>query len=265
MDYNFAMMKFKSIATNSLLFKAIISIVVIISFSVNTCAEEEKGPELHAAKVNDPNHWKRDRVIRGFTVFTSQKNDSEIVPIKVEGEIEAPITAIMENLRSIEGSEEWTPDLIKKTTLEDLGPRKAITYSLTNMPWPLYDRVLILENELFLDKRRKLLFVQSKTVNFDRSKIPSVKKTIEAMVGYSKMGFRPISKNKTFVEFTAWVDPKGSIPAWVINFFQKKWPITFFEALEERCDDHSPELRPGLKSMLHELLIELDWDPKTFE
>ncbi len=259
------MMKFKSIAPNSLLSKAIASLLIFCALSLSSYALASDGPEIHAAKVNDPNQWKRDRVIRGFTVFTSQSSDSDIVPIKVEGEIEAPITAIMENLRTIEGSEEWTPDLIRKTTLEDLGPKKAITYSLTNMPWPLYDRVLVLENELFLDKGRKLLFVQSKTVNFDRAKIPHVKKTIEAMVGYSKMGFRPISKDKTFVEFTAWVDPKGSIPAWVINFFQKKWPVSFFEALEERCDDHSPALRPGLKAMLSELLVEMDWDPKLFD
>ncbi len=254
------MMKIKSIAPNSLLLKAMASMILLTLFIQNTCASD-----AHAASVNDPKQWKKDRVIRGFTVFTSHRKNSKIVPIKVEGVIEAPITAIMENLRTIEGSEKWTPDLIIKTTLADLGPKKAITYSLTNMPWPLYDRVLILENELFLDKERKLLFVQSKTVDFDRHKIPKSEKTIEAMVGYSNMGFRPISKDKTFVEFTAWVDPKGSIPAWVINFFQKKWPVAFFEAIEERSDDHSPALRPGLKTMLTDLLKEMDWDPKTFD
>ncbi len=256
------MMNFKSIVSNFWATPswAILS-VLLYSFACNTSFASD----ALAAKVNDTNHWKKDRVIRGFTVFTSQKDNSGIVPIKVEGIIEAPLTGIMENLRTIEGSEKWTPDLVTKTTLEDFGPRKAITYSLTNMPWPLYDRTLVLENELFLDKKRKLLFVISKTVDFDKSRVPKPKKTIEAMVGYSNMGFRPISKNKTFVEFTAWVDPKGSIPNWVINFFQKKWPVAFFEALEEQCEEEDFELRAGLKPMLQDLLKEMDWDPKTFE
>jgi hypothetical protein len=259
MNYNFAMMNFKSLVS---IFPTLVKGLFVSSFLMG--ATHLKANELFASRVSGEKHWKKDRVIRGYTVFVNNEGQSDIVPIKVEGILEAPITAIMENLRTIEGSEEWTPDLITKKTLEDGGPKKAITYSLTNMPWPLYDRTLILENELFLDKERKLLFVQSKTVKFDPAKIPASKKTIEAMVGYSNMGFRPISKDKTYVEFTAWVDPKGSIPAWVINFFQKKWPIKFFEALEERCEDHAPELRPGLKSMLETLLQEMDWDPKTF-
>jgi len=257
------MTKIKSIASNQLFFSRIILLILSFLWGANSFANAELHA-VHAAKVNDPKHWKKDRVIRGFTVYTSHKKDSKIVPIKVEGIIDAPITSIMEHLRNIETSTQWTPDLEEKITLEDDGPKKAITYSLTDMPWPIYDRVLILENELFLDKKRKLLFVLSKTVNFDRSKIPSHNKTIEAMVGYSNMGFRPISKDKTYVEFTAWVDPKGSIPAWVINFFQKKWPITFFEALEEQSEDHPVTLRPGLMKMLRELLKEMGWDPKTF-
>ena len=110
-----------------------------------------------------------------------------------------------------------------------------------------------------------MLFVVSRSVDFDRSKIPTHKKTIEAIVGYSNMGFRPISKGKTYVEFTAWVDPKGSIPAWVINFFQKKWPVSFFKALEEHSTEHPVSLRHGLKQMLEDLLKEMGRDPKTFD
>ncbi|MBC97632.1 MAG: hypothetical protein CME63_07780 [Halobacteriovoraceae bacterium] len=243
----------------------LIMLVFVVHTVMGTSSIYARGSASLEKSAKDSTQWKKDRVIRGFSVFTSKNSKTDIVPIKVEGIIEAPITAIMENLRTIEGSEDWTPDLVIKKTLKDFGPRKAITYSLTDMPWPLYDRVLILENELLLDKERKLLFVLSKTVPFEKKAIPSSDKTIEALVGYSNMGFRPVSKDKTFVEFTAWVDPKGSIPSWVINFFQMKWPVTFFEALEERCDEYSPELRPGLKTMLDDLLKEMDWDPKTFD
>ena len=262
MNYNFAMMNFKSIVSSFSSLKGAFLFVNLLGALITSDAFAN---EIFAESVNDTKQWKKDRIIRGFTVYTSQRKNSDIVPIKVEGEIEAPITAIMENLRTIEGSEEWTPDLVSKITIADHGAPRAITYSLTDMPWPLYDRVLILDNELFLDKERKLLFVQSKTVSVDRAKVPRSEKTIEAFVGYSNMGFRPISKDRTFVEFTAWVDPRGSIPAWVINFFQKKWPISFFKALEERCEDHSPKLRPGLQAMLKDLLKEMDWDPAAFD
>lgn len=201
---------------------------------------------------------------RGYTIYVRERgaSDTDILPIKVEGVLEAPIEFIMENLRQVEGSETWTPDLLSKTTLKDLGPREAITYSLTDMPWPVYDRRLTLHNKLYLDKERKLLFVLSKSV--PHKDAPKPERTIEAHVGYSNMGFRPLSKNQTYVELTAFIDPRGSIPSWIINFYQTSWPISFLEAIEERANKTRTPLRPGLQKMLTELLEEMRWDEKTY-
>lgn len=214
--------------------------------------------------IADDGKWKKERERRGFTVYTRDPSEVEtdILPIKVEGIIDAPIEFIMENLRTVEGSETWTPDLLLKTTLKDLGPRAAITYSLTDMPWPVYDRRLVLHNKLHLDKERRLLFVLSKTVEHDKA--PKPDRTIEAFVGYSNMGFRPVSKDRTYVELTAFIDPRGSIPSWIINFYQKSWPIDFLKAIEVRANKHQKPLRPGLQSMLDDLLKEMKWDQKTY-
>lgn len=208
-------------------------------------------------------HWIKDRVLNGYTLYTREKPQTSILPLKVEGIINASIDHIMENLRSVDGSETWTPDLIKKTTLKDIDPRTAITYSLTDMPWPVYDRRLILHNELKLDRERKLLFILSKSVPFPGAPAPA--DTIEAYIGHANMGFRPVTKDQTYVELTAFIDPKGSIPHWIINFYQKSWPIKFLRALEERSQTHRVNLRPGLKPMLSELLQIMQWDKKTFD
>lgn len=218
---------------------------------------------MEVPRVVDDGGWKEERVRRGYKVFTRKNQEKGILPIKVTGVLDAPIDYIMEALRDVEGQKEWTPDLLEKTTLKDLGPRIAITYSLTDMPWPIYDRRLVLHNELLLDKDRKLLFVLSKSVGHSGS--PTPKKTIEAFVGYSNMGFRPIDQNKTYVELTAFIDPKGSIPTWIINFYQQGWPIEFLEALEERAQKNPKALRPGLREMLAELLKLMKLDEKMFD
>ena len=130
------------------------------------------------------------------------------------------------------------------------------------MSWPVYDRTLILHNKLHLDKERKLLFVLSKTV--PHKKAPQPERTIEAFVGYSNMGFRPVSRNKTYVELTAFIDPRGSIPSWLINFYQTSWPVDFLEAVEKRANEHNNPLRPGLQTMLDELLSLMKWDAETY-
>ncbi len=220
-------------------------------------------PAILQALPKEQGRWVKDKVTKGYTIYLREGARTEILPIKVEGVLNAPIDVIMETLRQVDGSEEWTPDLIKKSTLEDIGPRAAITYSLTDMPWPIYDRRLILHNELYLDKKKKLLFVISKTVPFRNA--PAPKKTIEAFVGYSNMGFRPVDLDKTYVELTAFIDPRGSIPSWIINFYQKSWPIKFLEALEARSKTHRVKLRKGLLPMLEGLLKEMKWQKGEFD
>lgn len=221
------------------------------------------GPELRALPQNEGVHWEKDSEIDGYTTYKSVGAKTEILPLKVEGILNAPIDSIMEHLRQVDGSENWTPDLIKKVTLKDVDPRTAITYSLTDMPWPVYDRKLVLHNQLYLDKNRKLLFILSKSVPFENS--PAPKRTIEAYVGYANMGFRPIDRDRTYVELTAFIDPKGSLPAWLINFYQKSWPSKFLKALEARCQTHPVKLRKGLRPMLRDLLKLMKWDINYFD
>jgi hypothetical protein len=232
-------------------------VLLLISFLLFFCHP------TYSVSTFDDGGWRKGRDYQGFTIYERINAETSILPIKVSGVIEARIDHLMENLRSIEGSEKWTPDLITKNTLKDISPRQAITYSLTDMPWPLYDRRLILDNLLKIDRERKLLFILSKSVPFEKA--PSPKKTIEAFVGHANIGFRPIDKKSTYVEMTAFIDPKGSIPAWIINFYQEKWPIQFLKALEERCKKHPAKLRPGLQKMLRELLVIMEWDPESFD
>lgn len=221
------------------------------------------GPELRSIPKSEGAKWVKEKEVDGYTTYQNIGAQTDILPLKVEGVLNAPIDSIMEHLRQVDGSEKWTPDLLTKITLKDLGPRTAITYSLTDMPWPVYDRKLILHNQLYLDKERKLLFIFSKSVPFKGAPIP--KRSIEAHVGYANMGFRPIDHDRTYVELTAFIDPKGSLPAWLINFYQKSWPMKFLKALEARCQTHPVKLRKGLQPMLKDLLKLMNWDINYFD
>ena len=224
------------------LFGAIFLCLILLASSV-----QAKG-----ANSVDDGGWVKDHVKHGLTVYTRKVADSSILGIKTEGVINAPLPSIMANLRDVENSTEWIPDQISKITIEDVNDRKAITLSVSSMPWPLYDRELLLVNELKLDKKRKLLFVLSNSLEMPEIKVKDGQ--IRAHIGYSNMGMKPVGRNKTYVELTAFVDPKGSIPTWVTNFFQVKWPVQFLKDLEKRSNEVKPPLRPGLQKMLKDLL-----------
>lgn len=199
------------------------------------------------------NGWKVEIKKKGLTVFSREVDDSDIVGIKAEGVINASIEAVLANLRTVEGSEKWTPSVARKVTIRNISDLEAVTYTLNSMPWPVWDREMILHNVLKIDYEKKLLFVMSKSVHEEYKNFPRAKKAVMAQMDYSNIGFRPIGKDKCYVELTAFVDAKGEIPAWMVNFFQKKWPLKFLKSIERQSSRHKPKLLPGIKKLVDEL------------
>ncbi len=197
--------------------------------------------------------WKKEKSREGFSVYTRDEPNSDLVGIKVEGNIKATLPCAMSTLREVEGAVEWIPGQISKTTIENISDLEAITYSLSDLPWPLSNREMVLHNKLHLDLKKDLLFVISKTVVHPKYKRVA-DGTVRAIVHYSNIGLRPIDKNTTFIDLTVFVDPKGSIPSWVVNFYQQGWPVEFLKALETRCGETKPKLLPGLRRYMNRLL-----------
>lgn len=209
-------------------------------------------------------HWVKDHEDSGFSIYTRQVKDSKILGIKAEGIIEAPLPAVMANLRNVEQSTDWTPGQLEKYSIDDISDLEAITFTLSDLPWPLSDRDMILHNKLFINKERQLLFVLSKSVEHEKNKAPK-DGIVRAHVEYANIGLRPIDANKTYIELTTLVNPKGSIPVWVINFYQTKWPVEFLQALEKHSKIKSPPLRPGLREYLKKLLKILNMPKDMFD
>lgn len=225
--------------------KIFVLILVLLS-PLSLIAEDYDG-------LYDDGKWKKILTEHGLNVFTREMPDSKILGFKLEGVISAPIEQIMENMRDVETSYEWTPDLAEKTTLEEISDAEAITYSRNDLSWPISDRDFVTHNKLFIHKQRKLLYVMTKSIIDKRS--PPRKGIVRAWLSYSNIGLRPVSANRTYVEWTIFADPKGSIPTWLVNFYQKGFPVKFFQAVEKRAQSTKMKLRPGLQKMLDELRL----------
>ncbi|TNF27887.1 MAG: hypothetical protein EP319_10365 [Deltaproteobacteria bacterium] len=232
----------------------ILVLCILLLASLNLSAEDYDG-------LYDDGKWQKILSEDGLNVFTREMPNSKILGFKLEGVINAPIDQIMENMRNVETSAEWTPDLAEKSTIEEISDAEAITYSRNDLSWPISDRDFVTHNKLFLHKERKLLYVMTKSVIDQRS--PPRKGIVRAWLSYSNIGLRPVSENRTYVEWTIFADPKGSIPTWVVNFYQRGFPVKFFKAVEKRAQSTNQKLRPGLKKMLDELRQLLREDKKV--
>jgi len=200
--------------------------------------------------------WEKKLVKNGITIYAQKSPHSSILGLKATGILKAPVDQLMAVLREVEISEEWMPHIKEKYTVRDFSDLEAITYSINKLPWPFADREMLLHNRLRLDKENKYLVVDVYSVNL--LDIPVKKSSVRAHMYCGRTLLRPAGENRTEVELILYIDPKGSIPVWLVNMVQKTMPYNFLTALEQKAMASRYELRPGLRKMLDSLLTLLD-------
>lgn len=176
------------------------------------------------------NDWKKVRSENGVDIYAKSILGSDLLAFKAEGIVEMPYGKALALLRDVEASAAWDESLIKKVTIKDISDIEAITYSIVDMPWPLKDRDMVLVNKLEYDKETKELVVISHSVTDD--KYPPNGDHVRANLRFANMRFLPLEDGKSKLQMEIHVDPKGSIPDWVINMVQKNMPMDFISRLK---------------------------------
>lgn len=204
----------------------------------------------------DNSDWHKIYEKHNITVYSHKPKNSALVVFKAVGVLGAPLSPILGNLREVEKTVEWAPNMTSKTLLKNFSDVEAITYNDNDLPWPATDRDLVLTNKLFLDEEEAYLIVETRSVDFPQA--PSNKNRVRAVIEYGTMAFRPVDEKSTWVELIILVDPKGSIPKWLVNIMQQKMPYEFLKALEKRANEFAPEQLPGIADLEKKLKILMD-------
>jgi hypothetical protein len=197
------------------------------------------------------NNWKILFNKNGLSVYSQKAVDSDVSALKATGILKAPIDQVMEVLRKVEISREWIPHIDKKISIRDFSDLEAITYSVNRLPWPFADRSLLLHNKIRLDKENRYLVVEMNSVDSETN--PIQEDHVRSNLYCGQLIMRPAGIGQTEIELVLFVDPKGHIPAWLVNMSQKTMPYEFLKALEEKASRTNYELRPSFKEMLDQL------------
>ena len=93
-------------------------------------------------------------------------------------------------------------------------------YQVFGLPWPVNDRDYVYDARAYWKGEKLVLALKS-------TKHPKAPKTIgvRANLKHSYYYLTPKGENKTHVVVEIHTDPMGSLPSWLVNIIQKKWPI----------------------------------------
>jgi hypothetical protein len=182
------------------------------------------------------------------STFRRDVPGSGIVAVKGEGTVDAPVWKVAAVLLDTRRAAEWVDSLKESRVVRRLGPDRYIEYNHLHLPLIIKDREFVSEVRIDVDPSdRSVTLVYHPT---DAGEVPAS----HYVRGQIRSGiFRARSRadgRGTVLTAEIDCDPKGAIPAWLVNFFQKSWPRNTFDGIRRQVAKPDVAMPDEFQSLL---------------
>ncbi len=169
----------------------------------------------------------------GIEIYRREMPGSSLVVFKGEGTIDAPVWKIASILLDTKRAPEWADSLRESRVVKRVGPDEYEEYNHLGMPLILKDRDFLSDVVIGVSNEQKTFSLAYKPAD-DRD-MPRTR-YVRGQIAYGLFevtSIEPGRRSKLRAEIQA--DPKGALPAWVVNFFQKSWPLNTFQGIRAQA------------------------------
>ena len=184
----------------------------------------------------------------GIEVYRRDMPGSPLVVFKGEGTIEAPLWKIASILLDARRAPEWADSVKESRVVRRLGPEEYEEYNHLGMPFILKDRDFLSKVVIDIRADQKTFSLVYKPTD-DRN-IPRTH-YVRGEIQYGLFEVTSLETGRrSTLKAEIQADPKGAIPAWVVNFFQKSWPLNTFEGIRRQAAKPDIAMPPEFQELL---------------
>ena len=168
-----------------------------------------------------PDGWEQISDKEGVRVFRRSVPGSPLKSMKGVGVVDAPVATVALVLLDDARAAEWVDSLAESRVVRTLSAHEYIEYNHVSMPWPVRDREFVTRVELSGNPATQTAVIRARPATEEN--IAARPKIIRGeLTSYYELKAVDGGKH-TLLSIELHSDPKGSIPAWVVNLFQKDW------------------------------------------
>ena len=143
-----------------------------------------------------------------------------------------PLAKLSSLLLDDQKGPEWVDLMNISYQIQKLDPTTKIIRQGYDLPWPISDRDYVMKQTAQFDEETKTF-----TLNFistTHPKAPAHSCCIRAQTYRTYWKLQVLNNGRTKAEVEVYTDPKGSLPAWLINLIQQDWPYNTITGLIKR-------------------------------
>jgi hypothetical protein len=203
---------------------------------------------LGAPPASGADAWVKMNDADGITTYRQKVAGSDVIAFRGEGVIAAPIVRVASVIFDTSRATEWIDGLGDARVVRRTSDLEYIEYDRFKMPFVLSDRDFVTWNHMEYDAARQTITIRLRSVT-DPAAPPTG--FIRGELVSSTFVLTPTADGKgTRVVGDVHCDPRGSIPTWVVNYFQEDWPRTTFKGLRTQVAKSNIVDNPAVKKLV---------------
>jgi len=165
--------------------------------------------------------WEKVDTVDGVTVYRRSLPGSPIKSIRGVGVVDAPVAAVAAILLDERHSPDWINSLVEAKVVRHVQDNEYVEYNHVAMPFIVSDRDFVTLVHMELADEEGRVLITSKPVEDEFA--PAKEKVVRGGLT-GRYLLEPIDEGQhTRLTVELHADPKGALPAFVVNFFQKDW------------------------------------------
>jgi hypothetical protein len=202
----------------------VLVLVLVLASFVAVCS----APHDAAADAPVP-AWTKIDETDGITVYRREVPGSDVIAFKGEGIVAAPLVRVASVVFDTSRATEWIDSLVEARVVRRISDVEYVEYDHFGTPFVMKDRDFVTSNRLEYDTAKKAITIRLRSVT-DPAAPPT--SYIRGELVSSTFVLTPTADGKgTKVVGDVHCDPRGGVPKWLVNWFQKDWPTSTFKKL----------------------------------
>jgi len=191
--------------------------------------------------------WEKIRERDGITVYRSTVPGTAVVAFKGDGRVDVPLLRVAHVIVDPSRGTEWVASLSESRILRRASPFEFLEYDRFAMPLFIKDRDFVSKVTVEADAARHRVVIRF--VSVEDPAQPPAACCVRGQLVRSVFELHEEGPAATRVSAEILCDPRGALPKWLVNFFQKSWPVDTLQALRRQSVRRDVTDEPELKAL----------------
>lgn len=210
-----------------------ILLAIILQCTAPSVASEAGAGQAGSAGQLDAQDWQLVGEDDGVRVFRKEVPGTELFAFRGETVMDASMSMIASILMDTSRKHEWVARLGEARNVEIVSDFERIEYNHTHSGFFLVkDRDFVFRAVGTLNRKQREFKVVLTSI--EDSRVPETRH-VRGQIQRGVYTIKDLGNSKSQVSVEIHLDPKGSVPRWLVNLIQKSWPKRTLDGIRRQA------------------------------